>query len=68
MPSCSLKVEGTKLPEGCWDLDPATTLDELLQVEAEICINPSPSPTKRNIETRDEHCPDEDKGHSEKKV
>ncbi|KAL3849142.1 hypothetical protein ACJIZ3_011024 [Penstemon smallii] len=35
VPSCSLKIERTDLPEGCWDLDPAATPDELLQVEAE---------------------------------
>ncbi|KAG8387185.1 hypothetical protein BUALT_Bualt03G0227000 [Buddleja alternifolia] len=32
VPSCSLKDEMTNLPEGCWDLDPAATPDELLQV------------------------------------
>ncbi|EPS69695.1 hypothetical protein M569_05065, partial [Genlisea aurea] len=34
VPACSLKVEqGTTdlLPEGCWDLDPAATPDQLLQ-------------------------------------
>ncbi|GFP84883.1 chaperone protein dnaj [Phtheirospermum japonicum] len=34
VPACSLvKVEGVDLPEGCWDLDPAATPDELLQGE-----------------------------------
>ncbi|KAL3615342.1 hypothetical protein CASFOL_041003 [Castilleja foliolosa] len=34
VPACSLvKVEGIDLPEGCWDLDPAATPDELLQGE-----------------------------------
>ncbi|XP_009793529.1 uncharacterized protein [Nicotiana sylvestris] len=40
VPSCLLKGEGMNLPEGCWDLDPAATPDDLLQrvndVEEEI--------------------------------
>ncbi|XP_051114691.1 uncharacterized protein LOC127240200 [Andrographis paniculata] len=36
VPSCSLKVEGKNLPDGCWDLDPAATPEELLQGEAEL--------------------------------
>ncbi|XP_060187134.1 uncharacterized protein LOC132616612 [Lycium barbarum] len=31
VPSCLLKGEGTNLPEGCWDLDPAAIPDDLLQ-------------------------------------
>ncbi|KAI8006184.1 hypothetical protein LOK49_LG07G02748 [Camellia lanceoleosa] len=30
VPSWILQVEGVKLPDGCWDLDPAATPDELL--------------------------------------
>ncbi|KAI3716150.1 hypothetical protein L6452_23276 [Arctium lappa] len=30
VPSCLLKGEGLKLPDGCWDLDPAATPEELL--------------------------------------
>ncbi|WOH02632.1 hypothetical protein DCAR_0522021 [Daucus carota subsp. sativus] len=36
VPSCALKGIATNLPDGCWDLDPAATPDELLQVEAGI--------------------------------
>ncbi|KAH6796057.1 hypothetical protein C2S51_037043 [Perilla frutescens var. frutescens] len=35
VPSCSLNVGGANLPEGCWDLDPAATPDELLRRETE---------------------------------
>lgn len=42
VPSCSLNVEGAKLPEGCWDLDPAATPDELLQRETEAGKNVNP--------------------------
>ncbi|XP_009593413.1 uncharacterized protein [Nicotiana tomentosiformis] len=31
VPSCLLKREGMNLPEGCWDLDPAATPEDLLQ-------------------------------------
>ena len=31
VPSCLLKGEGLNLPDGCWDLDPAATPEELLQ-------------------------------------
>lgn len=33
VPSCSLKGAGTKLPDDCWDLDPAAIPEELLQGE-----------------------------------
>lgn len=42
VPSCSLNVEGAKLPEGCWDLDPAATPDELLRRETEVENNVNP--------------------------
>ncbi|KAL8506930.1 hypothetical protein ACS0TY_017716 [Phlomoides rotata] len=45
VPSCCLKVEGTNLPEGCWDLDPAATPEELLQE------NVSPAFTKKTVES-----------------
>ncbi|KAI3815106.1 hypothetical protein L1987_14762 [Smallanthus sonchifolius] len=32
VPSCLLKGEGLKLPDRCWDLDPAATPEELLQM------------------------------------
>jgi hypothetical protein len=31
VPSCLLTADARNLPEGCWDLDPAATPDELLQ-------------------------------------
>ncbi|PWA54643.1 DnaJ domain-containing protein [Artemisia annua] len=31
VPSCLLKGQGLNLPDGCWDLDPAATPEELLQ-------------------------------------
>ncbi|KZV31354.1 hypothetical protein F511_05458 [Dorcoceras hygrometricum] len=54
VPSCSLKVDGTNLPEGCWDLDPAATPDELLQAETEIRNN-STSGLGKATETPDDH-------------
>ncbi|KAL8506927.1 hypothetical protein ACS0TY_017715 [Phlomoides rotata] len=41
VPSCSLNDEGTNLPEGCWDLDPAATPEELLQAETQLQGNVS---------------------------
>lgn len=35
VPSCLLKGEGLNLPDGCWDLDPAATPEELLQAAME---------------------------------
>ncbi|CAL5406184.1 unnamed protein product [Camellia sinensis] len=35
VPSWILQVEGVKLPDGCWDLDPAATPDELLVAASE---------------------------------
>ncbi|KAL0287911.1 UNVERIFIED_CONTAM: Chaperone protein DnaJ [Sesamum calycinum] len=51
VPSCSLKVEGINLPEGCWDLDPAATPDELLQGETEPQNNISPGCAEKSTET-----------------
>lgn len=34
VPSCLLQGEVSSLPEGCWDLDPAATPDELLHAAA----------------------------------
>ncbi|XP_073282522.1 uncharacterized protein [Primulina huaijiensis] len=53
VPSCSLKVEGMNLPEGCWDLDPAATPDELLQAETEVRNN-SNSGSGKTTETPDD--------------
>ncbi|CAI9089976.1 OLC1v1024636C1 [Oldenlandia corymbosa var. corymbosa] len=35
VPSCLLKGDTFNLPDGCWDLDPAATPDELLQLVQE---------------------------------
>lgn len=42
VPSCLLKVEGTNLPEGCWDLDPAAIPEELLQGDGRLEKKKSP--------------------------
>ncbi|XP_073125028.1 uncharacterized protein [Henckelia pumila] len=54
VPSCSLKVEGTDLPGGCWDLDPAAIPDELLAREAEVCNTSSVSQMEKPVESSDE--------------
>ncbi|KVI02062.1 uncharacterized protein LOC112501209 [Cynara cardunculus var. scolymus] len=36
VPSCLLKGQGLNLPDGCWDLDPAATPEELLQAAMEV--------------------------------
>ncbi|KZV54330.1 hypothetical protein F511_03585 [Dorcoceras hygrometricum] len=54
VPSCSLKVEGTDLPEGCWDLDPAAIPDELLPRESEVCNTSSVSRMEMPIQSTDE--------------
>ncbi|GER33550.1 DNAJ heat shock N-terminal domain-containing protein [Striga asiatica] len=36
VPSFPLEVEKTKLPEGCWDLDPAATPDEFLRRQMDV--------------------------------
>lgn len=46
VPSCSLNVEGANLPEGCWDLDPAATPDELLRRETELDRSVNPGTTE----------------------
>ncbi|XP_057796692.1 uncharacterized protein LOC131012718 [Salvia miltiorrhiza] len=50
VPSCSLNVQGqANLPEGCWDLDPAATPDELLLLRRETELEEeksSPTPTQ----------------------
>ncbi|KAL8209670.1 hypothetical protein R6Q57_006402 [Mikania cordata] len=33
VPACLLKGQALNLPDGCWDLDPAATPEQLLQVE-----------------------------------
>ncbi|KAA8526611.1 hypothetical protein F0562_008186 [Nyssa sinensis] len=38
VPSCLLTGESNNLPDGCWDLDPAATPDELLQDATETKI------------------------------
>ncbi|KAL1560953.1 hypothetical protein AAHA92_11103 [Salvia divinorum] len=63
VPSCSLKVEGANLPEGCWDLDPAATPEELLQGEAELHNKTSPGQTAIISEIREE-----EQNSSEEKV
>ncbi|XP_071736707.1 uncharacterized protein [Rutidosis leptorrhynchoides] len=35
VPSCLLKGQGLNLPDGCWDLDPAATPEQLLQADAD---------------------------------
>ncbi|XP_075476604.1 uncharacterized protein LOC142517953 [Primulina tabacum] len=54
VPSCSLKLQGTDLPEGCWDLDPAAIPDELLPREFEVCNTSSVSQMEKFIESPDE--------------
>ncbi|XP_073313782.1 uncharacterized protein [Primulina huaijiensis] len=54
VPSCSLKIEGTDLPEGCWDLDSAAIPDELLPRESEVCNNLSVSQMDMPVERSDE--------------
>lgn len=54
VPSCSLKVGGTNLPEGCWDLDPAAIPDELLPRESDVCNTLSVSQMEKPIESPDE--------------
>ncbi|KAK2985688.1 hypothetical protein RJ640_011916 [Escallonia rubra] len=36
VPSCLLKGKALNLPDGCWDLDPAATPDELLQATTDV--------------------------------
>ncbi|KAL6554472.1 hypothetical protein OROMI_020145 [Orobanche minor] len=47
VPSCLLKDEGTNLPGGCWDLDPAATPDEILR--GQIDLNDSKSPGQTEV-------------------
>ncbi|KAK1418148.1 hypothetical protein QVD17_27287 [Tagetes erecta] len=35
VPACILKGQGLNLPDGCWDLDPAATPEQLLQADAD---------------------------------
>ncbi|XP_076915175.1 uncharacterized protein LOC143574446 [Bidens hawaiensis] len=35
VPACVLKGQGLNLPDGCWDLDPAATPEQLLQADAD---------------------------------
>ncbi|MFS7921834.1 putative DnaJ domain, Chaperone J-domain superfamily [Helianthus anomalus] len=35
VPACLLKGQGLNLPDGCWDLDPAATPEQLLQADAD---------------------------------
>lgn len=35
VPSCLLKGQALNLPDGCWDLDPAATPEQLLQADAD---------------------------------
>ncbi|OIT02202.1 PREDICTED: uncharacterized protein LOC109226975 [Nicotiana attenuata] len=41
VPSCLLKRDGVNLPEGCWDLDPAATPEDLLHGVNEVKQGPS---------------------------
>ncbi|KAK9284602.1 hypothetical protein L1049_023778 [Liquidambar formosana] len=43
VPSCLLKGEVSNLPDGCWDLDPAATPDELLHAVTEVKAEETPS-------------------------
>ncbi|XP_031127228.1 uncharacterized protein LOC116029387 [Ipomoea triloba] len=59
VPSCLLKGDGTNIPEGCWDLDPAATPDELLQgvdnMEHERSAQPENSPRNNAAEEPSEN-------------
>ncbi|XP_011100575.1 uncharacterized protein LOC105178739 [Sesamum indicum] len=66
VPSCSLKVEGSNLPEGCWDLDPAATPEELLQGETELQNNTSAVRTKKTSETPEKQHRPEPRAQPEK--
>ncbi|KAL2474485.1 DNAJ heat shock N-terminal domain-containing protein [Abeliophyllum distichum] len=68
VPSCLLKIEGTNLPEGCWDLDPAATPEELLRVETEVCNDVGPGQTEKFIDVIDEKCPAEFEGRADEKL
>ncbi|KAL8195410.1 hypothetical protein R6Q57_025813 [Mikania cordata] len=35
VPACLLKGQGLNLPDGCWDLDPAATPEQLLQADVD---------------------------------
>ncbi|XP_022847783.1 uncharacterized protein LOC111370349 isoform X1 [Olea europaea var. sylvestris] len=67
VPSCLLKVEGTNLPEGCWDLDPAAIPEELLLVEPEVCNSVSHGQTQKFVDAPDEKCPAEFEGQAVEK-
>ncbi|GFZ05255.1 DnaJ heat shock amino-terminal domain protein [Actinidia rufa] len=49
VPSWLLK-EGTNLPEGCWDLDPAATPDELLVAAPEAKTEDEPCQAERDLD------------------
>ncbi|PIN03467.1 hypothetical protein CDL12_24010 [Handroanthus impetiginosus] len=68
VPSCLLKVEDTNLPEGCWDLDPAATPEEFLQVETELHNSINPCCIEKTSGTQEEQYPAEPMGQSEKKL
>ncbi|KAG8364484.1 hypothetical protein BUALT_Bualt18G0002100 [Buddleja alternifolia] len=67
VPSCALKVEGTTVPEGCWDLDPAATPEEFLQGETQLHNTVNPSRIEKTTETPQVLYPTEPKIESEEK-
>ncbi|KAL2547743.1 DNAJ heat shock N-terminal domain-containing protein [Forsythia ovata] len=54
VPSCLLKGVDTKLPEGCWDLDPAATPGDLLEGETEAQNNVVPNRVQNSSKTPDQ--------------
>ncbi|CAA2979073.1 Hypothetical predicted protein [Olea europaea subsp. europaea] len=55
VPSCLLKGTDTKLPEGCWDLDPAATPGDLLECETGAC-NVIPNRVQNSSKAPDQQC------------
>lgn len=51
VPSCLLKGDSFNLPDGCWDLDPAATPDELLQVASAMLKENRPTQIEKSIGT-----------------
>ncbi|XP_022873760.1 uncharacterized protein LOC111392624 [Olea europaea var. sylvestris] len=54
VPSCLLKGVDNKLPEGCWDLDPAATPGDLLERETEAQNNVIPYRVQNSSKTLDQ--------------
>ncbi|KAI5683102.1 hypothetical protein M9H77_04330 [Catharanthus roseus] len=56
VPSCLLKGEGLNLPDGCWDLDPAATPEELLQGATEVENEEGPIQIENSTGTSSDLC------------